>query len=73
MKIVTRTIYLMTKKDKELILQQLKARKIRRNDLCQELGISRTAFYEILEGKYPVNEKILNYLAKNEIIVPFTF
>lgn len=70
MKVITTTKYLFESCDYEFIRKQLKEKKIKVKTICNLLGISRNAFYEMVNGKIYASKGLLNTFNTYGILLP---
>lgn len=57
--------------DKYSVLKQLKDAKIRVKNICEKIGISRSYFYDMLSGRLPMKNELLNVFY--ELDIKFSF
>ena len=70
MKAITTTKYLFESCDYEFIRKQLKEKKIKVKTICNRLGIKRTYFYDMVNGKRYASVGLLNIFNTYGILVP---
>ena len=66
--IVSKKQYL-SRVDYKFIKQQMKEKKLKMKDFAHLTGLSRSALYDMLTGKYPINLSVMTYLEVKEIKV----
>lgn len=71
MKIIQILQYRFNKEDFGFIVGQIKAKKLKVKDIAKECGLSRAYFYDVLKGKCPCPERILNVLKDHKIVIPY--